>query len=194
MYYIIDPVTYTYYTRVHTYDNLVYWFAWRNTWFPQSNRNFANVVNWDYNLFRGKNSALDDIAMNYNDTILTYVGPAGYVLVPRRIMVLDKDLRIVDPRLFWRDIATWTHKSVNKITSKFRSGPVPGTGKRRGESYYRSPRTTQEIRLSKDQDTKAFVRVKRTSRYLPNTWDDVRRNTNHCWKSRKIKRQWMKHV
>ena len=77
----------------------------------------------------------------------------------------------------------------------YRQTPVPLTGKKKWyfRNYYKCPKTTQERRWSFAHSN--YVRGKRRSHVLPNTWDDRPRSdvsNRKCWKSKKIKRQWMK--
>lgn len=74
----------------------------------------------------------------------------------------------------------------------FRNGPVPGTGRGRGYSYHRAPRTTHERRWSLAD--KEYTRPKRNFRMLPDTWDDIPRSDariKRSWKKQKKKKQWM---
>jgi len=65
--------------------------------------------------------------------------------------------------------------------------------KRRGVSYYRAIRTTQERRWANAWDDEEFaprIRNRRNAKNLPNAWDDIRRYTrNNNWK-RYRKQQW----
>jgi hypothetical protein len=84
---------------------------------------------------------------------------------------------------------------LRKHNYVFRQTPVPRTGKRKGyfKYYYKRPKTTQEKRWS--YADKEFVRGKRRAPNLPDSWDDFIRGdikTRKSWKSKKIKKQWMK--
>lgn len=75
-------------------------------------------------------------------------------------------------------------------TISFRCGAVPYTRKSRGGSYYRSPKTLQELRssLSKSQlednnISEANIAKLCKKRKLRTCWDDVRRNLTRSWKS-----------
>lgn len=77
----------------------------------------------------------------------------------------------------------------------YRQTPVPYTGKRRGyfKYYYKRPKTTQEKRWSYGYEN--FVRGKRRSPNLPDSWGDRLRGdfrSRRSWKNKKIKKQWMK--
>lgn len=73
----------------------------------------------------------------------------------------------------------------------YRSTPVPFTGgKRRRFKIIRKIKTTQERRKSIEHIN--FVRYKRNSKNLPNSYDDFRRNVYRGWKQQSKKRkQWM---
>ena len=79
----------------------------------------------------------------------------------------------------------------------YRETPVPSTGKLRGcfKSYYKRPKTTQERRWACAHGK--YVRGKRRSHVLPDSWDDMPRgdiDNRKCWKNKKIGRQWMKNI
>lgn len=76
----------------------------------------------------------------------------------------------------------------------YRKDPIPGTGYRRFGYGWRAVRTINEKRQTAGHDSK-YVRAKRNTNLLPDSWDDVWRAWYVSWKQcRKIKRQWMKHV
>ena len=66
---------------------------------------------------------------------------------------------------------------------KFRRGIVPYTGKYSGGSYYRTPRTFQESRMSLACNSQ-FIRSSRNIRNLPTCWDDIKIASlyNYNWK------------
>jgi hypothetical protein len=77
----------------------------------------------------------------------------------------------------------------------YRKTPVPRTGKRNWTftNWYKKPRTTQERRWACAHGK--YVRGKRRSHVLPDTYDDMPRgdiDNRKCWKNKKIGRQWMK--
>lgn len=74
----------------------------------------------------------------------------------------------------------------------FRNGPVPGTGRVGSYSYFRTPKTTQERRMSIAHFE--FTRGRRRTSTLPNAWDDVHRADRwdkYSWKKQKKRKQWM---
>ncbi len=78
---------------------------------------------------------------------------------------------------------------------RFRTGSVPGVGRRRGGSYFRHMHTTQERRLSVHvvyEDGEVACRPSRNFRNLPNAWDDYSRGTTRrSWKTqRKGRKSW----
>ena len=81
----------------------------------------------------------------------------------------------------------------SSIICKFRYDPVPYTGDRHNSvrPYFRHIKTTQE-RVWAIAHNK-YVRGKRSSNNLPETWDDYRNSDENtrCWKRTKKKRQWM---
>ncbi|MNB85411.1 hypothetical protein D3C81_687960 [compost metagenome] len=152
-----------------------------------------------------RNSYFQDIAMNWND-VKTEVDKSYYNerlyttthQIPRNIMVFDEYDRTIDPRDFKYQILNYVYKySYQKKTHKyeFRKDPVPRVRKYRQHrgSFYRHPRTTQEIRFSCDDEVKLFINPSRNIKNLPNAWDEIPRNRDHCWKEKRIKKQWMKH-
>ena len=78
----------------------------------------------------------------------------------------------------------------------YRYDPVPftGRGSRLYHNIWRHPKTTQERRLSFADPE--FVRGKRSSRNIPNCWDDWYRTDldNRSWKKNKVRKQWMKNI
>jgi hypothetical protein len=84
----------------------------------------------------------------------------------------------------------------SKAVYRFRIDPVPFINNYRGwfRHWYKRPKSTQERRLSFAYE--GYVRGKRRSCNLPNSWDDYPRadaRTRRSWKKRcKVKKQWMK--
>lgn len=171
-------------------------------------RYFASA---NHNVFYSKmkgNSLFEDVAMNWNDVkvgyVRTYDSDSGYVrreidFSQRTIMVFDEYDRTIDPRQFKDQILNYKFKytSYRKFPkSEFRKEPVPGIRKRRYHrgSHYRLIRTFQERKLSCDPEIKEYVNLSRTIWNLPNSWDDIPRERDHCWKAKKLKKQWMKHL
>lgn len=73
----------------------------------------------------------------------------------------------------------------------FRNGPVPYTGNDNWcfSNYYKTPRTTQELRWNCAH--KKYTRGKRRS--LPSSWSDYPRGDKYIksWKKQKKRKQWM---
>lgn len=92
----------------------------------------------------------------------------------------------------------WIRQSkLNGIAYRFRIDPVPNIHKFTGSfrSFYKNPAVMQEQKLFFEH--KKYVRGKRTIKNLPDSWDDRQRGdikTRHSWKSKKIKKQWMKNI
>lgn len=168
-------------------------------WFARHNSN----VYWSK---KKQNSLFDDVAMNCNDTKPNTIFDRElekYVTIkqPRTLMVFDEYDRTIDPRKFKEQILNvefshggYRYQRYGKY--EFRRGPVPGIHRiscHRG-SYYRKVKTTQERRMACDTEGKPYIRGKRSFRNLTDYWDEIPRNRDHCWKAKKIKKQWMKHL
>lgn len=85
------------------------------------------------------------------------------------------------------------------ITFRFRFDPVPGvckTGRSYFRLWYKTPRTTNEIRQW--YASEGYGRMKRSPLNLPDPWDDRRRADRYydkSWKkTRKVYRQWQKNL
>jgi hypothetical protein len=205
-YYIHSLTKNTYFT-LDSFEEMIQWFARQNR--PNHRQIFYGSHPWEYrreelpinpkihhwSLF---NSALAEIAMNPTDVRHRYDwdGAGGYIAV-RDIMVTDELNRTIDPRHYWDKIATtvvnYTYRS-NIHPYVYRFDPVERTGKRRGGPSSKRIATFQERKLSCDPEIKEFVHPKRNMMNLPSSWDQHPRNTNHCWKAKKLKKQWMKHL
>ena len=124
---------------------------------------------WDYEVFND--------SFNRIDTKKLKREVADYISLRRKQEYRRRD----NP--WW-----WYYYGMNYLG--FRNGPIPRTGNHsRLHKSYRRPKTMSEIRANNGE--KDFVRGKR--KYLPTTWDDVRRANlrSKSWKNRKVKRQWM---
>lgn len=180
--------------RTQIYESeeaLIRWFAHRNSNLSWSKKKY--------------NSLFDEIAMNWNDTKSNVVwdnelSKYTKTKISRTLMVFDEYDRIIDPRVFKDKILNYEftyggyhYRRYGKY--KFRKGPVPGIHRiscHRG-SYYRKVKTTQERKMACDREVKPYIRGRRSFRHLTDYWDEIPRNRNHCWKAKKIKKQWMKH-
>ena len=85
-----------------------------------------------------------------------------------------------------------------RLTFRFRIDPVPftGIGKYRFAWWYKRPHYMNEKRQYYNYDPQ-LVRGKRHPKYLPNAWDNYQRGdvkTRKSWKSKKIRKQWMKNM
>ena len=145
------------------------------------------------------NSILDD----YNCTLKDKNYDCSIGFFPKRYVVFDHTMRIIDVRLYQKKIlsipvdAYHRYKFENKPAVKwwqnalpeFRKGPVPHTGQH-WRQYYRSPKTFNEIRQNSNPEHKEYVRKKR--KYIPTTLDDKMRGFSRSWKDQSKKRkQWM---
>lgn len=79
--------------------------------------------------------------------------------------------------------------------AKFRQEPVPYIRKHRRYKFYRRIKTTNELRQNAATEIQEYVRPSRTRFNLPDSWDEVSRHIDNCWKSqRKCRKQWMKNL
>ena len=153
------------------------------------------------------NSYLDDVNMNFNDE--KYVGTelSDTSYITRSYIFLDVDNRIFDPRTYIDEIVDIaknnkftkqkrsTYRCYNETQlPEFRNGPVPGTGVchcHRG-SYYRRPKTTRDKRDAANVEYKEYIAPKRRILNLPDSWDEIPRQSSKSWKDQSKKRkQWM---
>lgn len=209
-YYIHNLNKKTYFV-VDSFDQMIDWFALHNRGryhglgFWEKKPEKINPKKFSY---KDYNYALNHVAMNFNDTEWPgyYEKPVNGMLFPsekvqREIMVIDEMDRIIDPRHYWDKIAV---REVKRTSWKrvqqsyvYRYDPVPGVHKRKkrkGRSYYRGIKTTQERRLACDKEIKEFIRPSRNLRNLPNYYDEKPRNIDNSWKAKKVKKQWMKNI
>ena len=97
----------------------------------------------------------------------------------------------------------WFWRAPPGYVYEFRGGPIPGTGHGKWwfGSWYRRPKTTQEIRKTaglledlKDEEFQVKIRGRRRPRSLPTAWDDKSRSdyrTRKNWKTNsRRKKQW----
>ena len=150
------------------------------------------------------NSFLDDYNCTMNDTKVYCNWFDEYWSSLREYVVFDDDFRIIDMRLFEKEILAyerpksakrkWKNKALEykyeKTKPEFRNGPVPRTGSKRGGHYYRHPKTLNEMRQNCDEEKRKYARKSRL--HLPTVWDELYRDTSRCWKDQsKKRRQWM---
>ena len=165
------------------------------------------VAQWNYySIFSDKkknNRILDEFNCTMKDTKvhLDWVGNGWTDL--REYVVFDSDYRIIDIRMYEKEILNyvipakrkkkWKNKALEykyeKTKPEFRKGPVPMTGGHRGYCY-RHPKTFNEMKQNCDVETRQYVRKSRL--HLPTAYDDIYRDTPRCWKDQSKKRkQWM---
>lgn len=184
-YYILNTISNSM-SVCETLQDLIKWFAYSNHKFYFSEKR--------------TNRAFEDVAMNYNDKHPVYYVGEEEIHSKKSIMVFDSYNRIIDPRDFKDQIlnykfesSKWSYRCYdNKY--EFRKDPVPGIHKNRRHrgSYLRHPKTTQERRLSCDNEIKEYIKPSRNMMNLPNVYDDIWRNRDHSWKAKKLEKQWMK--
>lgn len=99
------------------------------------------------------------------------------------------DVQKVDthyPEYIPRRMRKWTYPG-------FRNGPWPGTGKR----VWRMFRSIHTAPILRDHAAMVadgmnhYVRGKRRSNNIPDSWEDVCRTIHRSWKNKKKKKQWM---
>lgn len=167
----------------------------------------AWVARWNYSsIFSEKkrnNRILDEFNCTMKDTKvhLDWVGNGWTDL--REYVVFDSDYRIIDIRMYEKEILSyvepknrkrkWKNKALEykyeKTKPEFRRGPVPRTGGRYGH-YYRHPKTFNEMKQNTDVEYRQYVRKSRL--HLPTVYDDIYRDNSRCWKDQSKKRkQWM---
>ena len=123
----------------------------------------------------------------------------GYKKIYPRYVVRDEFGSVFSQTEILHDIKEFRRleylgKSARLYDFVFRATPVPYTGKKRWrfKQYYKRPKTTQERRWGCAH--KKYVRGKRRSHILPNSYDDYIRgdvDNRKCWKSSKKTKQWM---
>lgn len=123
-----------------------------------------------------------------------------YVKEPVEFVVFDAYNRVVNLEYLSKDLEklpekkwpSWRLRRIRNNWLGFRNGPVPytGYGNKAGGCYFRSPRTTQELRRN-SWDEK-YARKRRCRRHLPNAWDDLPSSGyGKSWKRQKKRKQWM---
>jgi len=119
---------------------------------------------------------------------LNRVVDAGRLAADVKRLEEQEDERMANRRR--RSISEWR---IRNNWLGFRNGPVPhtGYGNKAGGRGFKKMRTTQELRRNSWDGR--YARAKRTRRYLPNNWDDVRygRRAYKSWKNQKKRKQWM---
>lgn len=211
-YYIHNLARNTYFV-VESFDKMIEWFARHN---KPNRHEVLYGIQWWHSRYENRpidpkihhwsqyNSILTHVAMHPNE----YCTRMGYdfhsrtstglvELQEHEIMVKDELNRTIDPRHYWDKIATCKVKSQSYRRKEhpfvFRFDPVPRTRKRRGGGHSHV-RTFQERKLSCDPEIKEYVNPRRNMMNLPSSWDQHDRITNHCWKAKKLAKQWMKHL
>ncbi|MCF8354341.1 MAG: hypothetical protein K9H48_07795 [Melioribacteraceae bacterium] len=65
----------------------------------------------------------------------------------------------------------------------YRKNPVPWTGKWSNKRIFRKIRTTQERRWNEDH--KKIVKIRGRRKNLPDSWEDIKFETQRCWKKQR---------
>jgi hypothetical protein len=89
----------------------------------------------------------------------------------------------------------WDRRQRRQVPVEYRCDPIPHTGRRRRFRYMRHPRTTNERRAYFHDEISEYqirVRGRRTSKNLPEAWDDMLRSDTYNHKNWKHHRrhQW----
>lgn len=189
-YYVYNCIKQAYLYVAEDWEDLIGWIAQWNYIPFYSEKKRSNRILDDYNC------TMKDVGMQCDWTWTKY----GL----REYTVFDDDFRIVDMRLYEKEILAYkrpksfNHKYKNKALEykyektkpEFRNGPVPRTGKRGWYCGIRHPKTLNEIKQNCDVEYSQYVRKSR--KHLPTAWDDIFRSTPRCWKDQsKKKKQWM---
>ncbi len=170
--------------------------------------NYNYTPHWSENIAFGsnkkiRNRILDDFNCTFQDTCVHYDwdNVRSYL---REYTVFDDDFRIIDMRLYEKEIVAYRRPKsfkrkyknkameykYEKTKPEFRNGPVPRTGKRGGYFCIRHPHTLNEMKQNCDIEHRDYVRKRRN--HLPTTYDDIWRVTSRSWKDQsKKKKQWM---
>lgn len=162
----------------------------------------ARYNHFDWFTDKVGNHILEDYNCTMKDTHNYFQLPDSNVL--REYVIFDDTFRIIDIRdyadkIFAFDMKNrkckWKSKKhiyeMEKNLPRFRKDPIPRTShKWRFGSFYRYPRTTQEIRNNSIPEYEQFVRKKR--KQIPTAYDDIPRGQSRSWKDQSKKRkQWM---
>ncbi len=167
----------------------------------------AYVAQWNYHPWYSDkkmcNRFLEDFNCTMNDTRVYCDWTSEYSAL-REYVVFDADLRIIDMRMFEKEILAyerpksakrkWKTKALEykyeKTKPEFRNGPVPGTSCHRGGFAMRHPHTLNEMKHNCDPEHRNYVRKRRN--HLPTVYDDIWRENSRSWKDQSKKRkQWM---
>lgn len=209
-YYVFNIVSNKLIIELSGKDELIHWFA----------RSQNSKKEWSWDSSKYNNKYLDNLNITGEDTYLlsTYTSDGfNYDYVTREYMVIDGYNRVIDVRLFYKDIlaeakrlsnipykydrGSWYISAMRRDVgknyngAKFRQEPVPYIRHRRGYKFYRRIRTTNELRQNTAPEMKEFVRASRREHNLPTSWDERSRHIDNCWKSqRKCRKQWMKNL
>lgn len=193
-YYVLDRNN-TYY-KFDSYEKLLRWLdRYRLVYHPWRNKKTGRID-------RVGNSWSDTrVIVRYNRWPLPF---CERIREPVEFIVFDAHNRVVNLEYLSKDLEklsqekdsyswrSWQFRRIEKNWLGFRSGPVPhtGYGNKAGGSWYRRPRTTQELRRN-SWDYK-HARKRRCKKLLPNAWDDLPRHSRgRSWKRQKKRKQWM---
>lgn len=159
--------------------------------------------------------AIDFLEMNrsgirwpkYNNGVLDQLDNTGLDKdengEPKRYILFDGYGRIIDGRIYEADLDKAYEEYLADIRKqwkrrkgtyyfKFRSDPVPHTGRGGGYSnYYRSPRMIN-VKRQYYKEVEHYSRPKACHKGESMWWDDYPRTVQRSWKAQgKKKRQWM---
>jgi hypothetical protein len=142
---------------------------------------------------------LERVAMNKNDTFwfTNWTKTPISSLIKRDIMVIDEYNRVIDPRIYKNEIKNYRFKTSHYYRNNhpyvYRFDPVPRLSSKR-RHHYKSVHTFQERKMTCDDMAKGYIRGNRTMRSLPCSWSGRGRSIEENWKSKKVRKQWMKNA
>lgn len=195
-YYVYNCIKQSYLYVAESWNDLISWIAqWNYTPCWQENITFGSNKKVRNRILDDFNCTLQDTSVHYDwNDVRSYL---------REYTVFDDDFRIIDMRLYEKEILAYRRpkSSKRKYKSKaleykyektkpeFRNGPVPYVG-HHWHYCYRHPKTFNEMKQNGDVEYRQYVRKRRS--HLPTSWDDIYRDTPRCWKDQsKKKKQWM---
>ncbi|RLD04106.1 MAG: hypothetical protein DRI65_11350 [Chloroflexota bacterium] len=196
-------------TTYESHDDLMYWL------YINDKRGVWGGRDWRARLFEDEGRLLKEIGHTLNDTYYDWVDnllatkkfPVKYVVYGAGHRVVSKKFLKDSLDIFDYDAYSkkkWRNRGYKQWLwdchrPSFRRDPVPGTGGNRWSfsHYYRTKiHCTQEKRASEVARQEGFrVRGRRTKRYLPDPWDDIRRGNSYdkkSWKKVRKRKQWMR--
>jgi hypothetical protein len=155
------------------------------------------------------NEYLDNINMNTKDTVLHRIPYLCTEKIQRRYMFIDNMDRIIDPRVYVKEIYHINQYLIEnfkkplyrgifslinpKHLPKFRKDPIPHTGGHHYKKYHQHSKVYHELKNIANKDFEGYIRPKEIENSYCGWWDEPYRPTNKSWKTNiKAKHQWDK--